>query len=596
LRKAQKGNIVKVNFTCTLKDGTVYDSSEGKEPLEFVIGESEVFPPLEEAVIGMAKNESKKIQIQAESVFGLYLREKAQVVDRSQFPENLTPEVGLQFHIEQGDGKKTVLSVTDVTDEKVTLTPNHPLAGEELFFTIQLLELEQSDKSKADNHFKEGIASQDKGLYDDAINSYHEAIRLNPTHAEAFYNLGVALQKKGNIDHAVVYYEIAIGLNQNLTEAHYNLGVAFKEKGKSDEAVLCFQRVIHLNPDHSGAYYNLGGMHVSEGKYEEAVQCYHKALELKPDYAEAHWNVALINLLHGQFEEGWKGYEWRWKLEGISIQRKFSRPQWEGSDISGRTILIYAEQGFGDTIQFIRYAPLITQRGARVIVECQKELASLISRVKGVDQVIVQGEPLPDFDVYCPLLSLPLVFNTNIKNIPADIPYIHTDPLLINKWRDKINSDNKKIKIGLSWSGDPAFKSDTIRSCNLEDFSPLAHLESIELYSLQIGQASDQIRNSPGGIHLVDYTDSIHDFADTAAFIANLDLVISVDTAVAHLAGALGWPVWIILPFAPDWRWMLDREDSPWYPTMKLFRQPLKSDWGSVMHRIEDFLLNFPHS
>ena len=215
------------------------------------------------------------------------------------------------------------------------------------------------------------------------------------------------MQEKGHIDQAIVYYEIAIGLNQNFTEAHYNLGVAFKDKGQPDEAVHCFQRVLQLNPDHAGAYYNFGGILVSKGKYEEALQCYRKALELKPDYAEAQWNIALINLLHGKFEEGWKGYEWRWQLKGVSVTRTFSQPRWDGSDITGRTILLYAEQGFGDTIQFIRYAPLVAQRGAKVIIECQKELTSLLQNVEGVQKVVAYGESLPSFDVQCPLLSLP---------------------------------------------------------------------------------------------------------------------------------------------------------------------------------------------
>jgi FKBP-type peptidyl-prolyl cis-trans isomerase 2 len=595
IRKAKKGDAVKVNFTCTLKDGTVYDSSEGKEALEFVIGEGEVFPALENAVIGMAKDESKKMQIQAEKVFGQYATDKAQVVERNQFPVNLAPEVGLQFHLEQEDGKISVLTVTDVSDEKVTLTPNHPLAEEELFFEIQLLDLEQSSKSKADERYKQGVAAQDKGLYDEAIDSYREAIRLNPNHAEAFYNLGVALHKKGHIDQAIIYYEIAIGLNQTFAEAHYNLGIAFKDKGQPDEAVQCFQRVLQLNPNHAGAYYNFGGMLVFKGKYDEALWCYRKALELKPDYPEAQWNIALINLLQGKFGEGWKGYEWRWQLKDISITRTFSQPRWDGSDITGRTILLYAEQGFGDTIQFIRYAPLVAQRGAKVIIECQKELTSLLQNVEGIQKVVANGESLPGFDMQCPLLSLPMIFGTTIENIPAHIPYVTANANSVQKWKDKVLKNASKLNVGLVWSGDPDNSKIRDKSFPLDTFLPLAKIDNISFYSLQKGNSAKEAINPPGGMRISDYTEEIADFSDTAALIQNLDTIISVDTAVAHLAGALGKPVWTLLPFAPDWRWMLEREDSPWYPTMRLFRQPSPGDWESVIVRIKEALKELAH-
>jgi FKBP-type peptidyl-prolyl cis-trans isomerase 2 len=595
IRQAQKGDIVKVNFTCTLKDGTVYDTSEGKEPLEFVIGEGEVFPALENSVIGMAKNESKKIQIQAEGVFGPYLKEKAQVVDRDQFPDNLKPEVGLQFHIAQVDGKKTVLTVTDVTDDKVTLTPKHPLAGEELLFDIQLLDLEQSNKSKADEHYKQGVAAQDKGLYDDAINSYRETIRLNPNHAGAFFNLGVALQEKGHVDHAIIHYEIAIGLNQNFTEAHYNLGIAFKDKGQTDEAVDCFQRALQLNPNHAGAYYNFGGILVSRGKYEEAMQCYRKALELKPDYAEAEWNIALINLLQGKFGEGWKGYEWRWQLKGVAVTRTFSQPLWDGSDITGSSLLLYAEQGFGDTIQFIRYAPLVARQGAKVIIECQKELTALLQSVEGIQKVVAYGESLPNFDVQCPLLSLPMIFGTTIENIPARIPYVTANANSVQQWTDKILKNASKLNVGLVWSGDPDNSKIRDKSFPLDTFLPLTNIDNISFYSLQKGNSAKEVINPSGGMRVIDYTEEIADFSDTAALIQSLDLIISIDTAVAHLAGALGKPVWTLLPFAPDWRWLLEREDSPWYPTMRLFRQPSPGDWESVIVRVKEALKALVH-
>jgi len=330
-----------------------------------------------------------------------------------------------------------------------------------------------------------------------------------------------------------------------------------------------------------------------KGQFDEAIQCYKKAIEIDPDYVDARWNMSLLNLLCGNFKEGWKGYEWRWKLEGILVERNFSAPAWNGYDIKGRTILIYAEQGLGDTIQFVRYASLVADLGANVIVECQKELVSLVEKIRGIKQVIPYGNSLPEFDIHCSLLSLPLVFDTTLEDIPANIPYIYAGSPSVQKWRDKIDQTSSHIRIGLVWAGDPAKKKDRDRSCSLRLFSSLAQFNDVIFYSLQKGEASNQAMNPPEGMNLIDYTEEFHDFSDTAAFIENLDLVISVDTAVAHLAGSLGKPVWTLLPFVPDWRWMLSREDSPWYPTMRLFRQPRIGDWGSVIDRVVNALRGF---
>jgi FKBP-type peptidyl-prolyl cis-trans isomerase 2 len=595
LRKAQKGDIVKIDFTCRLQDGTIFDTSEGKEPLEFVIGEGGVFPSLEEAVIGMSKNEHKKIQIKAENVLGLYLKEKSQVVERYNFPENLSPEVGLQFHIQQTDGKTSVLTVTEVTDEKVTLTPNHPLAGEDLFFDFQLLELGESDNTKAEDFFAQGIALQDKEQLDEAVSLYQKTIKLNPKHIGAFYNLGVAFQKQGLIDKAIMYYEIAIGLNQNLAEAHHNLGLINKDKGQLDEAIICFLRVLQLQPDHANAYYNLGNTLVAKGQFSEAMQCYQKAVEINPGHADAHWSIGLMHLRLGNFEDGWKAYEKRWQLKDVMVKSRFKQPEWDGQRIEGRTILLYAEQGFGDTMQFVRYVPLVAERGARVIVECQKELVSLLRNTAGVSEIIAKGEQYPDFDIHCPLLSLPLIFGTTAGTIPSKIPYLSTDPALVQKWRSKSEWDKSPVKVGLAWAGNPKLKFGHSRSCSLDAFASLAGRDNVTFYSLQVGDASVQTKDAPAGMRLVDYTEEITDFADTAALIQNLDLIVSVDTAVAHLAGALGKPVWTLLPFVPDWRWMLEREDSPWYPTMRLFRQPSPGDWESVIARIKEALKEFVH-
>jgi len=298
--------------------------------------------------------------------------------------------------------------------------------------------------------------------------------------------------------------------------------------------------------------------------------------------------MSLALLLTGNFREGWREYEWRWETKYlISSRRTFPQRLWDGSDIKGLTILLHAEQGFGDTIQFIRYAPLVARRGAKIIFECPKELISLLRSVEGIEEVIVRGETLPEFNLHCPLLSLPLAFDTTLETIPAMIPYITNDPTYTEKWKNKIDWADSRFRIGLAWAGNPGFKQNRYRNCELENFLPLTQLPRVIFYSLQKGEEAKEAKHPPGGMKIIDLTEDIHDFSDTAAFIENIDLVISIDTAVTHLAGAMGRPVWTLLPFSPEWRWMLNREDSPWYPTMRLFRQSSHGDWESVISLVE---------
>ncbi len=557
MAQAKNGDTVKVHFTCRFEDGTVFETSVGSEPLQFTIGRGEVITGLEQAIVGMNSGESKTIQVPADKAYGPYQEELVKVVDRDEFPENLQPEIGMKFQIHRADSVTKVIAVTDISESSVTLDANHPLAGKNPIFDIQLIEI-----------------IKPKPAYE-----------ISPA-AEAYYNLGVSLHERGQLDKAIQLYQMAVAHEPNFAEAYLNLGIVFKEKGQPDEAIQCCKKAIEIRPDYAMAYYNLGNAYVLKGQFDEATKFYQKAIEINPDYAEAHWNIALLNLLSGNFKEGWKGYEWRLELEDVSPKRNFLQPLWDESNISGRIILLHAEQGFGDTIQFIRYAPLVAQRGAKVIVECQKELTTLLKNVGGIQDIIAHGEQLPEFDVHCPLLSLPLVFGTTLETIPEKIPYISADPTLVKKWREKIVLDNSKFKIGLVWAGDPRLKDDRTRSCSLEIFAPLTQFEDVIFYSLQKGEAANQAKNPPKNMKLIDYTDEINDFSDTAALIENLDLIISIDTAVAHLAGALGKPVWTLLPFVPDWRWMLNREDSPWYPTMRLFRQPSPGDWEPVIGRI----------
>jgi tetratricopeptide (TPR) repeat protein len=445
----------------------------------------------------------------------------------------------------------------------------------------------QINPENAGVYFNLGIALQDKGLIDEAISSYKKAVQINPNLADAYNNLGYTLNEKKHFDEAIEYLKKALELDPKLIGAHNNLGIALREKGFFDKSVSCFQKALRINPSFDMAYHNLGATLYDMGQPDKAITFFINALQINPDYADAHLGISHALLLTGNLKEGWKEHEWRWKTKDfIPLHREFIQPLWRGEDISEQTIFLHSEQGYGDTIQFIRYAPLIAKLCASVVVQCPEILKKLFDNLEGIKQVISFSEPLPSFDYYCPLLSLPLIFDTTLDNIPAQIPYLKVDEIKMLHWQKKTEQNKGRFKIGLVWAGSPKYGRDQYRSCNLELFSPLAKLNNISLYSLQKGEASAQAKNLAGSLELIDYTDDILDFSDTAALIENLDLVISVDTAVAHLAGALGKPVWTLVPFAPDWRWLLNREDSPWYPTMRLFRQHKPKDWEHVIAKI----------
>jgi len=446
------------------------------------------------------------------------------------------------------------------------------------------------DPSHADAHHNLGIAFQAKGQLHEAVRCFRKAADLHPSFVQAYYSLANALVKTGQADAAIPCYRRLLEIAPDFVDAYNSLGNLLKKQGMVEEAIICYQKALQINPVNPGILNNLGNVLYEAGCFDKALISYRDALELDPDYPYSHFHMSRVLLLSGNYKQGWKEYEWRWKTRDY-FERDFSQPLWDGSDISGRTILLYTEQGLGDAIQFIRYVPFIVQHGATIVVECQKELLSLFQNVEGIEQVISAGEQLPLFDVHCPLLSLPLKFGTTLETIPADIPYIKANPLAIQKWKERLADAGQKLKLGLVWAGSPAHKNDRNRSILLDTFAPLAQFHNIIFYSLQKGNGSEQAKSPPKEINFIDYTDELHDFSDTAAFIENLDLVISVDTAVAHLAGALGKPVWTVLPFVPDWRWMLNREDSPWYPTMRLYRQPSIGDWESVIERVKEGLL-----
>lgn len=438
-----------------------------------------------------------------------------------------------------------------------------------------------------------GNALQDQGKTEEAITNYQCALRLRPDYAEAFTNVGMALRDQGKLADAIANCQQALRLKPQYAEAHNNLGIALQDQGKLAEAITSYQQALRLKPDYPEAYSNLGNALKDLGNFEEAMTSYGQALRLKPDYAEARFNRSMQLLHLGNFAEGWAEYEWRWRSRSF-LGKGFSRPwlshqAWDGTPLEGRTILLQAEQGLGDTIQFVRYASLLKQTGAgKVLLVCQPGLLRLMGRCQDVDQVC-SGPPFPAFDVGASLLSLPrLLGTTSLERIPAKVPYFDCDIDLVERWESRLASLGARrpwLRIGISWQGSAANKGDRWRSVRLEQFASLAQDPRVRLVSLQKGLGSEQMEKIPG--LAIDPGPEQVDMADTAAIIRCLDLVISVDTLVAHLAGALGIPVWVPLAKVPDWRWLLHREDSPWYPSMRLFRQTERGRWDDVFHRIK---------
>jgi hypothetical protein len=360
--------------------------------------------------------------------------------------------------------------------------------------------------------------------------------------------------------------------------------------GRHEEAIASLGRALQLRGEYPEALSNLGNVLRACGRRDEAVTAYERALKLRPDYVDAHWNLAQLLLLQGEYERGWREYEWRWKVRSMFQPRNFPQLRWNGEELGGKRILVHTEQGLGDAIQFVRYAPLIARRGGRVIFECQFEVQRLLGRCAGVEQVVVAGQDLPPFDVQIPLVSLPGVFGTMARNVPADVPYVFADEKVAQRWREKLAAAGSGKTVGLVWGSGRAFPHYHLKSMALAALEPLGKMPGVQFVSLQKGPAAADAKSPPDGMKLIDWTNQLADFADTAALVAGLDLVISVDTAVAHLAGAMGKAVWTLLPFDPDWRWGLEREDSPWYPTMRLWRQSRSGDWAGVVQRLVDGL------
>jgi tetratricopeptide (TPR) repeat protein len=421
----------------------------------------------------------------------------------------------------------------------------------------------------------------------EALASYDKALALRPDHAEALNNRANTLHVLNRAVEALAGYDQALAIRPDHAEALYNRGVVLQELRRPAEALASFERTLAVKPDHVDALNNRGIVLRDLERHGEALASYDRALAIEPDNAETHVNRSCLRLLLGDLDRGFEEFEWRWRVqETAPWRRNFVEPLWLGkAPLAGRTILLHAEQGLGDAVQFVRYAPLVAAAGAEVVLEVPPPLTALLSQIEGVSRVIGRGEQLPAFDCHCPLLSLPLAFKTALATIPARVPYLFAPEDRTIKWRRRLPPSSKR-RVGIAWAGNQMFKGDQTRSPGLARLCPLLSVAEVEFLSLQKDlRAGDRelLGSNPRVMHM---GDAVEDFGDTAALMACVDLVITSDTSVAHLAGALGRPVWVLLQHVPDWRWLLGRDDSPWYPTARLFRQPEPGDWDSVIRQV----------
>lgn len=460
--------------------------------------------------------------------------------------------------------------------------------------TEALADFDHALELKADHaptHNNRGNVLRDLGRLEEALASYDRAIRLRPNYAEALSHRGTTLTDLERFGEALASHNQAIALKPDYADAYLNRGNTLKELKRLEEALEDYDRAISLNPLHAQAFYNRGGALQELGQSNKALRSYDQAIAISQGMADAHWNKGLLLLQVGQFAQGWRLYEWRWATKHFeSSKRSFTCPLWRGADdLAGKTILLHSEQGFGDTIQFSRYAKRVKALGARVVLEVPKALIPLMQTLEGVDDVIERGQSLPSFDFHCPLLSLPLAFETDLSSIPGVVPYLKASAQRTHRWREYLGTDG--FKIAICWQGKPTSKVDVGRSFPVTLFEGLAKIDTVRLISLQKNDGSEQLKNLPKRMKVETLPDDFDGegaaFLDSAAVMECVDLVITSDTALTHLAGALGVENWTPLKHLPDWRWMLERHDSPWYPNHRLFRQRTPGDWQTVFQEME---------
>ncbi len=424
-----------------------------------------------------------------------------------------------------------------------------------------------------------GLCCQELGEFRRADKAYTTCLELEADSPELRFNLGVVKMKQCRFLAALEQFQAALQQDPNLTLANLAQANIHRQLGDLDTAEACLRRELEINPNCADAAVNLGVVLQEKQRVNEAIACYRQAIELNPHHPVLHWNFAIASLMAGNFETGWNEYEWRWQVKHKPKPR-FPQPEWNGHDLEGRRILLYAEQGFGDTLMFIRFAKLVAERHGRVIVQCQPPLKRLLSNIPELTLVKAEGEALPEFDVQAPLMSLPRIFGSTLDTAVPWEPYLQAPAGLdVPLPAHRANA----LKVGLVWASNPQHPVFAEKSLALSRCEPILKVRGCEFFSLQIDPDDDARACMGRFTHIHEFANRFPDFAETAAAIEQLDLVISVDTAVAHLAGALGRPVWVMLSFGADWRWLLKRKDSPWYPSMQLFRQPRRRDWESAV-------------
>jgi tetratricopeptide (TPR) repeat protein len=424
----------------------------------------------------------------------------------------------------------------------------------------------------------------------DSLAAFDRVLSLEPRFLGARANRGNALAQLGRLDESLAQHDAVLAAQPNHAESHYNRGTVLASLGRQQDAIAAYDRALALRPNYLKALTNRAIALQACNRHQESLTNLRQVLAIDKDNADARHNESLALLTLGDYRRGFEQYEWRWQRSGMPTRRKFRKPLWLGEyPLARKTILLHAEQGLGDTIQFVRYAPLLARTGTRVMLEVQPELTRLLAGVEGVAGVVTRGDPLPDYDVHCPVGSLPRALRTEVATIPADIPYLAASKERITKWRDRIEA-LPSPRIALAWAGRAAHANDRNRSIALSQLAPLLSVEPASFVSIQRELRSEDAELLGPASRLTHIGDELKDFDDTAAVAALVDVVISVDTSVVHLAGATGRPTWILLPFCPDWRWLLDRDDSPWYPTARLFRQPAPGDWDSVIGRVRETL------
>ena len=435
-----------------------------------------------------------------------------------------------------------------------------------------------------------GITLQLQKQYAAAEEAYRTALRLDPTNPNTENNLGLVLRATGHLDEAIGCFQRAISVKPDYTRAMVNLGAALQDGNRLDEAIAVLRRAASLDPADFRALCNLGNAFVALNQLDAGLDAYERALALNAELVDVRYNIALVHLLRGELDKGWEGYDARLDSERHQKALTFDQPRWrKGQPLAGKKILIHAEQGIGDTLQFLRYVPLLIERGASPVLLVQTALKRLLADQPGAPRILDAADPLPEVDLQCPLLSLPHEFSTRLETIPPPTPTLVAPAAKLALWTS-IFARSAGLKVGLVWAGNPKHQYDHNRSIPLSLIIPLTEGVDAHFFSLQLQQRpGDADRLAASSI--TDLSPQIHDFTDTAAIVAALDLVITVDTSVAHLAGALGIPTWILIGFAPDWRWLLERTDSPWYPSVRLFRQDKVGDWAGVIAKVKPQLI-----